>query len=148
MSSDQCTQNPDGSLKDPKDIQWFNDADDIQPLPSPAAPAQPLGRGHCNKTTNQFSDAIAREQLHSDEEDFGAFIKPSKCKHATRASNISGGLAPPTLSLSNLFEILPVEVSLDDDEDGSFKLDSGDTSGEDSSDESMSDVKLISNTEV
>jgi len=43
MSSDQCAQNPDGSLKDPKDIQWFNDAEDAQPLPFPTAPAQPLG---------------------------------------------------------------------------------------------------------
>jgi hypothetical protein len=42
MSSDQWAQNPDGSLKDPKDIQWFNDAEDDQPLPSPTLPSQPL----------------------------------------------------------------------------------------------------------
>ena len=39
MSSDQCAQNPDGSLKDPKDIQWFNNVEDAWPLPFPAAPA-------------------------------------------------------------------------------------------------------------
>ena len=38
MSSEQCALNPDGSLKDLNDIQWFNDAKDIQPLPSPAQP--------------------------------------------------------------------------------------------------------------
>jgi hypothetical protein len=43
MFSDQCAQNPDGSLKDPKDIQWFNDTEDAQLLPSPATPAQHLG---------------------------------------------------------------------------------------------------------
>jgi hypothetical protein len=45
MSSEQCAQNPDGSLKDPKDIQWFNDPDDAQPLPNPTAPAQPPSLG-------------------------------------------------------------------------------------------------------
>jgi hypothetical protein len=43
MSSDQCTCNPDGSLKDPKDIQWFNNKDDVQPLSSTSASAKPLG---------------------------------------------------------------------------------------------------------
>lgn len=147
MSSDQCAQNPDGSLKDPQDIQWFNDVEDTQPLPSTAAPARPLGRGHRNKTTNRFFEAVARDQLDSDE-DIGTFIKPSKRKCAARTSNISGGPAPATLSSSNSFETLLVEESSDDDEDGSFKSDSGDKSGEDSSDESMFDAELISNTEV
>jgi hypothetical protein len=55
MSTDQCAQNPDGSLKDAKDIQWFHDKDDAQPLPSTAAPVQPLGRGLRNKATSRFS---------------------------------------------------------------------------------------------
>ena len=145
MSSDQCAQNPDGSLKDPKDIQWFNDAEDAQPLPSPA---QPLGRGHRNKAMNRFSDALAHEQLDSDEEDLNAFTEASKRKHAVHASNVSGGAGPPTLSSSNSFETLPVEESSDDNEDGSFKSDSGSESDSDSSDESTPDLKLISNDEV
>jgi hypothetical protein len=147
MSSDQCAQNPDGSLKDPQEIQWFNDADDTQPLPSTTTPAQPLGRGHRNKTTNRFFDAVAREQLDSDE-DVGTFIKPSKRKRAARTSNISGGPAPAALCSSNSFEMLPVEESSDDDEDDSFKSDSGGKSGEDPSDESMFDAEPISNAEV
>jgi hypothetical protein len=145
MSSDQCAKNPDGSLKDPKDIQWFNDAEDAQPLPSPA---KPLGRGHCNKATNWFSDALTREQLDSDEEDLNAFTKVPKRKRAVHASNVSGGAGPLTLSSSNLFETLLVEESSDDNEDGSFKLDSGSESDSDSGDESTPDLKLISNDEV
>ena len=61
-------------------------------------------------------------------------------------SNISGSAALPTLSSSNSFETLPVEESSDDDEDGSFKSDSGSESGEDSSEES--DLELIANDEV
>jgi hypothetical protein len=41
-----------------------------------------------------------------------------------------------------------VEESSDDDEDGSFKLDSGSESDDESSDESMPDLELISNNEV
>jgi len=145
MSSDQCAQNPNGSLKDPKDIQWFNDAEDAQPLPSPA---QPLGRGRRNKAMNRFSDALAREQLDSDEEDLNAFTEAPKRKRAVHASNVSGGAGPPTLSSSNSFETLPVEESSDDNEDGSFKSDSGSESDSDSSDKSTPNLKLISNDEV
>ena len=42
--------------------------------------------------------------------------------------------------------MLPVEESSDDDEDGSFKSDSGSESGEDSSEEP--DLELIANDEV
>lgn len=88
MSLDQCASNPDGSLKDLKDIQWFNDPDDAQPLPNPTGtvPAQPLslGRGRHNKTANQFLDTVAHEQLDSDQELNGLnpFIQSSKPKHA------------------------------------------------------------------
>ena len=146
MSLDQCVQNPNGSLKDMKDIQWFNNAEDAQPLPFPTAPAHHLGRGLCNKTMNQFLNAVACEKLDSDEEDLNAFAEPPKCKCAAHASNISGSAALLTLSSSKSFEMLPVEVSLDDDEDGSFKLDSGSESGEDSSKEP--DLELIANDEV
>ena len=57
---DQCALNPDGSLKDAKDIQWFHDKDDAQPLTSTASstqPGQPLSRGLRNKAINQFLDA-------------------------------------------------------------------------------------------
>jgi len=148
MSSDQCALNPDGSLKDPKDIQWFNDAEDAQPLPSPAAPAQHLGRGLRNKTTSRFSDAVARERLGSDEEDLDGFTEPPKRKRTLRALNISDGAAPPSLSLSNSFETLLVEESSDDDQDGSFRSDSGSESDNDSSDKSTPDLELISNDEV
>src|ERR1700735_2603518 len=106
MSSDQCAQNPDGSLKDPGDIQWFNDAEDAQPLPSLA---QPLGRGRRIKATNRFSDALTREQLDSDEEGRNTFTEAPKHKRAVRASNVSGSASPPSLSSSNSFETLPVE---------------------------------------
>jgi hypothetical protein len=35
MSSDQCTIGPDGKLKDAKDIDFYNDPDDKEPLPRP-----------------------------------------------------------------------------------------------------------------
>ena len=66
MSSDQCTLNPDGSLKDPKDIQWFNDKDDDDPLPSSAAYHKPLGRGLRYKTTDRLSDACQTPLLVND----------------------------------------------------------------------------------
>jgi len=125
MSLDQCVKNPDGSLKDPKDIQWFNDVEDAQPLPFPATPVHCPGRGLCNKTTNQFSDAVAHEKLDSDEEDIDAFTAPHKGKCTACASNISGCASVLTLSSSQSFEMLLMEESLDDDEDGSFKTDSG-----------------------
>ena len=140
MSLDQCALDPDGNLKDPKDIQWFNDPDNTQPLPNPtgAALAQPpsLGRGHRNKTANQFLDAVACEQLDSDQEldALNPFIQPSKPKHAARSLNISSHSArPPPLASSNLFKVLPVEESSDDEDDGSFKSDCGSESGDDSS---------------
>jgi hypothetical protein len=120
----------------------------MQKMPSPPSPAQPLGQGHCNKAMNQFSDALAHEQLDSDEEDFNAFTKAPKRKCTAHASNISSGASPLTLSLSNSFETLLVEESSDDSEDGSFKSDSGPESDSDSSDESAPDLKLISNDEV
>jgi hypothetical protein len=89
---------------------------------------------------NRFSDAVAREQLDSDEEDLSAFTEPPKRKRTGWASNISGRAAFPTLSLSNLFETLPVEESLDDDEDGSFQSESGS--------ESTPEIEPISNDEV
>ena len=150
MSSEQCAQNPDGSLKDPKDIQWFNDPDDAQPLPNPTAPVQPLslGQGHCNKTTNWFLDAVAREQLNSDQES-NAFIQPSKRKRAAQALNISGSAARPlSLTSSNPFKVLPVEEPLDDEDDGSFKSDCGSESGDNSSDGSTLELAQISNDEV
>jgi hypothetical protein len=146
MSSDQCAQNPDGSLKDAKDIQWFYDPEDAQPLSSTPAPAQPLGRGLRKKTTTRFSDAVAREQLGSDEDGPDAFAKPPRRKRATRVSNISGCVARPELSSRNPHEILPVESS-DGDEDETFQLDSGSGSAGDSGDEST-DLEPISHNEV
>ncbi|KIM85637.1 hypothetical protein PILCRDRAFT_86839 [Piloderma croceum F 1598] len=139
--------NPDGSLKDLKDIQWFNDVEDAQPLPSVAAPAKPLGQGLHNKTTNQFPDAVAHEQLDSDSDDLNTFTEPPKCKCTAHTSNISGGVTPPTLSSSNLFETLPVEESSDDDKDG-FRSESGSESSDNSGDKSTPDLKPISNDEV
>jgi len=133
MSLDQCVQNPNGSLKDLKDIQWFNNAEDAQHLPFPTAPAHCLGRGLHNKSMNQFSDAVTCEKLDSDEEDLDAFTEPPKRKCTPCASNNSGCAAVLTLTLSKSFGTLLVEESLDDDEDGCFKSDSGSESGEDSS---------------
>jgi hypothetical protein len=151
MSSEQCAQNPDGSLKDPKDIQWFNDPDDAQPLPNPTAPAQPpsLGRGRRNKTTNRFLDAVAHEQLDSDQEP-NTFIQLSKRKRAARVLNISGtsGARPLSLASGNPFKALPIEEPSDDKDDGSFKLDCGSESGDNSSDGSTPELAQISNDEV
>ena len=149
MFTDQCALNPDGSLKDPKDILWFHDKDDAQPLPSTSAPgqaAQPLGRGLRNKTTSRFLDAVAREQLSSDEENLTAFARPPRRKRAC-ASNIFGGAAPLSLSSRNSFEVLPVEESLDDEQDKDFQSVSGSESGGDSGNNST-DLDLISNSEV
>jgi hypothetical protein len=121
MSTDQCAQNPDGSLKDAKEIQWFHNKDDMQPLPSTAtpqplpstaAPAQPLGRGLRNKATSRFSEAVVREQLGSDEEDLGAFVRPPRRKRTAqpaRALNVSGGAAAAAPPSRNSFEVLLVE---------------------------------------
>lgn len=147
MSTDQCAQNADGSLKDAAEIQWFHDKDDAQPLPSTAAPAQqpqPLGRGLRNKAASRFMDAVAREQLGSDEENLDAFVRPPKRKRAPRASNVSDGAAPPTLSS---FATLPLEESSDDENDGNFQSVFGSESGDDS-DSDSTDLELISNNEV
>jgi len=87
---------------------------------------------------NWFSDAIAHEQLDSDK-DLNASTEPPKHKLAA---------APQTLSSSNSFGTLPVEESSDDDQDGSFKLDSGSKSDNDSIDKSTPNLELISNDEV
>ena len=129
-----------------KDIQWFNDAEDAQPLHLPAAPAHHLGRGLHNKTMNWFSDAVVHEKIDSDEEDLNTFTETPKHKHAADASNISGSAALLTLSSSNSFEMLPVEEFLDDAKYGSIKSESGSESGEDPSEEP--DLELIANDEV
>ena len=140
MFSDQCALNADSSLKDVNEIQWSNDKDCDHPLPSSPAVAQPLGWGLRNKTTNWFSDAVAHEQLDSDEE-IGPFTESPKHKCATWTSKVSVRVAAPTLSSSNSFETLPVKESSGED-DTSFNMDSGDESGNGNSTES------ISNTEV
>ncbi|SRR6266481_4614015 len=147
MSLDQCAQNPDGSLKDANEIQWFYDKDDAEPLgpiPSTVAPAQSLGCGLCNKATNWFLDAVACEQLDSDDENLDTFVKPPKRKHAAHVSNISGGGAPSTLPSRNPFETLLVEETSDGEDDGSFQSDSGSKSSGDNS----TDLESISNNEV
>jgi hypothetical protein len=158
MSSDQCALNPDGSFKDAKDIQWYNDPDDAQPLPpdpsgaasteplpldpSAATSAQPLGRGRRNKVASRFMDALAREQLGSDDED-GATTKRRRRKLPARASNISGA-ALPSLASSGM---LPDEVSSDGNKDDSFQSPSGSESGDKSGSEST-DLDPISGNEV
>jgi hypothetical protein len=99
MFTDQCTLNPNGSLKDAKDFEWSYNKDDEQPLPRLGVPstanaqaaqpltstvtsAQPLVHGLCNKATTRFLDAIAHEQFGSDREDPDTFVKPLRCKHA------------------------------------------------------------------
>jgi hypothetical protein len=147
MSMDQCAQNPDGSLKDPNDIQWYHDKDDARPLPSITIPARPLGCGLHNKTANRFLDAVAHEQLGSDDEDLNALARPTKRKGAPRTSKMSGGVASSTLSLTSkkTSETLLVEESSDDEKDESFQADSGSDSGDNSG---STDLELISNNEV
>ena len=149
MSMDQCALNPNGSLKDPKDIQWFFDKDDARPLPSDpstATPAQPLGRGHRNKAANRFLDAVARERLGSDEpEDPIAPARPPGHKHAAGASNISDGAASTTLPPRNSLETL-LEGSSAVEKDGSFQPNSGSESEDDSGGDT--ELEYISNNEV
>ena len=152
MSSDQCANNSDSSLKDAKDIQYLNDPDDSNPLPTPTA--EPLGCGLQSKATNWLSDALAHELLDSDEEDAedaDGFTKITRCKCTScAASNASSGAATPALSLANSFEVLPDEDSENDDNgDRSFKTKSNDNSDEDDMPglEPMSDDK-VSNNEV
>ena len=152
MSSDQCAENSDGSLKDAKDIQWFNDPDDSNPLPTPTA--EPLGCGLQSKATNQLSDTLACKLLDSDEEDAedsNGFTKIARHKCTLcAASNASSGAATPALSSANSFEVLPDEDSENDDNgDRSFKTESSDNSDEDDMPglEPMSDDE-VSNNEV
>ena len=152
MSSDQCAKNSDSSLKDAKDIQWFNDPDDSNPLPTPTA--EPLDHGLWLKATNQLLDTLAHELLDSDEEDAedtDGFTKIAMCKHTScAASNVSSGAATPALLLANFFEVLPDEDSENDDNgDRSFKTKSSDNSEEDDMPglEPMSDDE-VSNNEV
>ena len=97
MSSDQCANNSDSSLKDAKDIQYLNDPDDSNPLLTPTA--EPLGCGLQSKATNWLSDALAHELLDSDEEDAedadeedaedaDGFTKITRCKCTSCAASM------------------------------------------------------------
>ncbi|KAI9569898.1 hypothetical protein HD554DRAFT_2170888 [Boletus coccyginus] len=120
MSSEQCAQNPDSSLKDPKDIQ---------------------------PPTDTWT-AVAHEQLDSNQES-DAFIQLSKRKRAAQALNISSSAAHPlSLASSNPFKVLPVEEPSDDEDDGSFKSDCGSESGDNSSDGSTLELAQISNDKL
>lgn len=84
--SDQCALNFNGSLKVTKDIQWFYDKDNTQPLTfttSSTQSGQPLSCNLRNKATNQFLDTVAYKQSDSDEEDLNVFAKPPRHKYAT-----------------------------------------------------------------
>jgi hypothetical protein len=140
MSTDQCAQNPDGTLKDANNIQWFFDKDDAQPLPSAAPSPQPLGRGLRNKAANRFFDTVARERLGSDDEDLNG---PPRRKRIARTSNVSGGAVPPTTS-----EILPVEEPSDTEKDQTFQSDGDSKSSDDDTGDNSTDLELISNNEV
>jgi hypothetical protein len=174
MASEQCAQNADGSLKDAKDIVWFNDPDDPQPLPplpstpppndaqplqadqvlpSTVPPARSLGRGRRNKVTNRFTDAVARERLGSDEDDTDALAKQPSRGHIPRirlparaphAPHVLGGTDATSDPSSGLFDALPEESS--DGDDASFRTKSGSESG-DSGHEST-ELELISGNEV
>ncbi|KAF8814770.1 hypothetical protein BYT27DRAFT_7081585 [Phlegmacium glaucopus] len=52
ISSDQCALGSDGNLRDAEHITWYNDADDMAPLPTPAEP-------HTQKLHAFFSGAPA-----------------------------------------------------------------------------------------
>jgi hypothetical protein len=141
MSTDQCAQNPDGSLKDTKEIQWFYNKDDAEPLPldrSAAGPSQALGCGLCNKATNRFVDAVACEQLGSNEEDL---YGPPRRKCVACAS---GGAVPPAISLKSP---PPMEGYSDDENNVTFPSDLGSKSSHNLTD-NLTDLELISNNEV
>ena len=59
MSSEQCAQNSDSSLKDPLDIQWFNDPNDAQPLPNHITPA---AQAETTKLTQELAVARSKEE--------------------------------------------------------------------------------------
>ena len=155
MFTDQCALNPDGSLKDAKDIEWSYDKDDEQPLPrlgvpsmtpATATPAQPLGRGLRNKATTWFLDAITHEQLGSDGEDPDTFVKPPRRKHAAQPARAPQ--PPPTLFSSNSFAVLPVEEPSDNENDGTFQTEESGSESDVNSGDSSTDLELISNNEV
>jgi hypothetical protein len=145
MSTDQCAQNPNGSFKDTKEIQWFYDKDDAEPLPldpSAVGPSQALWHGLCNKATNRFMDAVAREQLGSDEEDL---YGPPRCKHIARAS---GSAVPPAVSPAiSLKSPPPMEGYSDNENNTTFPSDLGSESSHNLTD-NLTDLELISNNEV
>lgn len=147
MSSDQCALDPDGSLKDARDIQWYNDPDDDQPLPPaplgpPAvSPAEPLGRGRRNKVTSRFADAVARERLRSDDEDIAPARPPTRKRL----------VAPPRATApgpsDDAVDTLPKESS-DADENASFRASSSSAESGSESGHGSTDVDLISGNEV
>jgi hypothetical protein len=145
MSTDQCAQNPDGSLKDTKEIQWFYNKDDAEPLPldrSATGPSQALGCGLRNKATNRFVDAVACEQLGSDEKDLYGPPRRKRVAHA------SGGAVPPAVPPAiSLKSPPPMEAYSDDENNATFPSDLGSESSHNSTDNST-DLELISNNEV
>ncbi|KAF8815877.1 hypothetical protein BYT27DRAFT_7078725 [Phlegmacium glaucopus] len=52
ISSDQCALGSDGNLHDAEHITWYNNADDMAPLPTPTEP-------HSQKLHTSFSGAPA-----------------------------------------------------------------------------------------
>ena len=63
-------------------------------------------------------------------------------------SSSSACLPPLTSSNSFDLEVLPVEESSDNEDDGSFKLDCGFKSGDDSGDDSTPELAQISNNDL
>ena len=43
--ADQCTLNPDRTLKDASEILFYDDLDNLHPLLPPSSPPKALGRG-------------------------------------------------------------------------------------------------------
>ena len=117
VESDQCTLNPDSSLKDASEIDFIHDPDD--PHPAASSTTQPLGRSHRTKWTNLFLKSIAHEQLGSDIEDNEGFVAPPKHRWACRTVATTGWAA--SLRTHNSFEMLSGEENMmTDADDGNF----------------------------
>ncbi|KIJ91873.1 hypothetical protein K443DRAFT_57786, partial [Laccaria amethystina LaAM-08-1] len=127
MNSDQCARGPNGKLLDASQIQWFNDPDDIHPIPvSNSAPSKESHQQPVHARDGTRLAAAITSELTTD--DYRNSISPA-------VQSISHPRKTATKRKRAL------EESVSDVEDGDFSASSSD-------DDSNTDVEMVTNNEI
>lgn len=138
-SADQCAVGPDGKLLDAKDITFYNDPDDNDPLPRSGSTSTPAG-GQAVPITNFFPRTSGRQRKESSRLTDPNNAEAAKRKAISTLDADRRGARPRTSSPSTA----PPSAAEDEDDDMPELEEVSDSSGEeDNGEDEASDTEAI-----